>query len=285
VSENPGLRHVVLRATQDSWFCSGTSSGGTGRVKALGVYEVLDGVVRDYPSFTSASTSSPSSGSPASSVESEAVFPSSPIPTGPMTRTLMAHEWGQRVLTGKDYTRHFVHHLSEKTIVKGHRRRTSGASNISVAASTTGAGLSPRSSISSATGSLHGYRHGSSHGHGQGYGIARPSSATGLNSMSMTMSNSGNIHRRPSSTTHGHKHSESYSSISSLGYGRRYSTERAVTWADQVQEGECTLGRNDSGSSGATSDESSNAGNAQLSYLQARRRSREMSIDEGFVLI
>ncbi|KAF8974260.1 hypothetical protein BDZ97DRAFT_1911460 [Flammula alnicola] len=88
VNENPNIKKFTVRTTQDSWF-----SPAKGRVKQLGVYEVL-GYTSHIPFFDGA-------------------LPTS-IPVTSAAPALLACEWGQKNITGKEYSRYFVHFLVPK---------------------------------------------------------------------------------------------------------------------------------------------------------------------------
>ncbi|KAF9482460.1 hypothetical protein BDN70DRAFT_892518 [Pholiota conissans] len=93
VAENPHIKHFTIRMTHDSWY-----SPMRGRIKHLGVYEVLG----------QASTTIP-----LAEQESEASSATSSIPPV-VTTVLLAHEYGQRNITNKDYSRHIIHHVVPK---------------------------------------------------------------------------------------------------------------------------------------------------------------------------
>jgi len=87
--ENPNLRKFTLRTTQDSWF-----SAARGRVRQLGVYELLEwnGCL---------------GGGMATSMTSGADVGIASVPN------LLVYEWGQRSFISKEYSRHFVHPLTQ----------------------------------------------------------------------------------------------------------------------------------------------------------------------------
>ncbi|KDR77173.1 hypothetical protein GALMADRAFT_225310 [Galerina marginata CBS 339.88] len=109
VSENPNLRRFTLRTTHDSWF-----SPGGGRVRQLGVYEALEAV-----DGRSVSSSPVTRGTRADNLDNSSyaeefgVLSSraeiSPSASASSTEVaLLAHEWGQRSLMGKEHWKHFL---------------------------------------------------------------------------------------------------------------------------------------------------------------------------------
>ncbi|KAF8192526.1 hypothetical protein BJ912DRAFT_962263 [Pholiota molesta] len=94
VAENPHIKNFTIRMTHDSWF-----SPMRGRIKHLGTYEVLGDIPTPSTEHDSP-TGSPTTYGPA-------------IPA-PITTVLLVHEYGQRNITNKDYSRHLIHHILPK---------------------------------------------------------------------------------------------------------------------------------------------------------------------------
>ncbi|KAF9563821.1 hypothetical protein CPC08DRAFT_305554 [Agrocybe pediades] len=108
VNENPSLGRFTIRMTHDSWL-----SPGGGRIKSLGVYDVLGarGVV-DVD-------------------ENGMEFPA----TRPATQAFLVNEWGQKNITGKEYSKHYVHSVSPLPHKSGSFSPTSHSPRSSVAVS------------------------------------------------------------------------------------------------------------------------------------------------------
>lgn len=91
VAENPHIKNFTIRMTHDSWF-----SPMRGRIKHLGTYEVLGNIPTPSTEHDSPTRSHTTYG------------PAIPAPT---TTVLLVHEYGQRNITNKDYSRHLIHHI------------------------------------------------------------------------------------------------------------------------------------------------------------------------------
>lgn len=93
VAENRHIKHFTIRLTWDSWF-----SSMRGRIKHQGSYEVLGHTAMLSPVVDA---DSPTKVYPLGE-------PNTPI------AIVVAHEYGQKSITGKDYSRHFVQEVYPK---------------------------------------------------------------------------------------------------------------------------------------------------------------------------
>jgi len=253
--ENPNLRNLTLRTTQDSWF-----SAARGRVRQLGVYELLEQTGEGVGMTTSMTN------------EMEVAT----------IRNLLVYEWGQRSFTGKEYTRHFVHPLTQTLTQKEREREPQQGPPLSASArlnrhhSKCHSVQLPPSSLS-AVSSLKG---GSSRIRRASYSVVGSITAIWQSQNQPVASPQANS---PVASPR--------SSISS-GSGSASSGHGAVTWADQVQS---SLGRSGSGSttgSGSGGATQSEGGHAQRIALKKLRRESRISenfeqrggITEGYVL-
>ncbi|KAH9474684.1 hypothetical protein JR316_0013149 [Psilocybe cubensis] len=112
--ENPHLTSFTLRTTYDSWL-----SPGLGRVKQLGIYEILE-------SFDMLSVSS--DGSEDKYYNSETKLVSTPESEAPLATALLVCEWGQKKKAGKEQTKYLVHPLSSLLPLSAKDRRSSSSS-------------------------------------------------------------------------------------------------------------------------------------------------------------
>lgn len=300
VAQNPNIRRFTLRTTHDSWF-----TPGGGRVRQLGIYEALElvdatanldlsasafgsveGSAEDFGRVSSR-TSNMTSVSPSG-------FPSSsPLAPTPLSSTqgvaLLAREWGQWSIMGKEHWKHFVypvspttkntppsswtgHGLAQGTGMKKHARSHSNSvtsmSSLSSGAAQNLTWRPRRASCSSVGGSVN----------------------------TMLWDSSG---RDSSSQSAVASSRSSFSSIRDLHQGTQVQSQAQVksqpqvaqiTWAPSV-ENRSTLGR-----SGSASSSSSDASQSCLTLKKPRKLSLfggrwkkvkdgEIGGDEGYVLV
>ena len=244
--ENPNLRGFTLRTTQDSWF-----SAARGRVRQLGVYELLE--QNGFGSDAGMTTSM-----------TNGMVDIATIPN------LLVYEWGQRSFTGKEYSRHFVHPLTQMVTQREKEREQQQGPPLSASAkfnrhhSKSHSVQLPPSSVS-AISSLKG---GSSRIRRASYSVV--GSITSIwQSQNLTVAalqTTSPVASPRSSISSGS------GSVSPSGHG-------AVTWADQVQS---SLGRSGSGSTtgsgsggGATRSEECHAQRIALKNLRRESRTSE----------
>jgi len=198
-------------------------------------------------------------------------------------RNLLVYEWGQRSFTGKEYTRHFVHPLTQTLTQKEKEREPQLGPQLSASAklnrhhSKCHSVQLPPSSLS-AVSSLRG---GSSRIRRASYSVVGSITAIWQSQ------------NQPVAALHTSPVASPRSSISSGSGSASTSGHGAVTWADQVQS---SLGRSGSGSTtgsgsggGATQ---SDGGHAQRIALKKLRRESRISekfkqregITDGYVL-
>lgn len=239
--ENSNLRKFTLRTTQDSWF-----SAARGRVRQLGVYELLEqnGGGSQGAGMTTSMTN-----------EMDVAIDTTP--------SLLVYEWGQRSFTGKEYSRHFVHPLTQMMTQKEKEREPQQGPPLSASAkynrhhSKSNSVELPPSYVSSLKGS--------------GSRIRRASySVVGSITAIWQSQNLPVAELQPTSPV-----VSSRSSISSGSGSVSPSGQGTVTWADQVQS---SLGRSGSGSttgSGSGGGTTPSEGcHAQRIALKSRRESR-----------
>ena len=252
--ENPNLRGFTLRTTQDSWF-----SAARGRVRQLGVYELLE-----------------QNGVGSGAMMTTSMTNEMDISTIP---NLLIYEWGQRSFTGKEYSRHFVHPLTQMVTQREKEREQQQGPPLSSSAkhnrrhSKSNSVQLPPSSASTAS-SLKG---GSSRIRRASYSVV--GSITSIwQSQNLTVAalqTTSPVASPRSSISSGS------GSVSPSGHG-------AVTWADQVQG---SLGRSGSGSTtGSGSGGDCHAQRIALKNLRRESRTSEQfkqreGIVEEYVLV
>jgi hypothetical protein len=248
--ENPNLRKFTLRTTQDSWF-----SAARGRVRQMGVYELLE-QNEDGSGMTTSMTNG----------MNVATIPN-----------LLVYEWGQRSFTGKEYSRHFVHPLTQMLTQKEKEREQQQGPPLSASAKHNRRHSKSHSvqlppSSASAVSPLQG---GSSRIRRASYSVVGSITAI-WQSQNLPVATTSPVASPRSSI------SSRSGSVSPSGHG-------AVTWADQVQS---SLGRSGSGSttgSGATRSEGCHAQQILLKNLRRESRMSEQFKQrartvEGYVL-
>ncbi|KAF8909635.1 hypothetical protein CPB84DRAFT_1431427 [Gymnopilus junonius] len=296
VTQNPNIRKFTLKTTHDLWFTS-----GGGRVKQLGIYEALELVDATIVDLTTSASGSvegssedfgriPSRTSTVTSVSPSSSFPSSsPLSLTPLSSTpvvaLLAREWGQWSIMGKEHWKHFIHPVSPPT-------RNSPPS------SWTGHSLAQGMGIKK---------------HGRAQSISAPSSFSSSSSQNLTWrprrascsSVGGSVNTlawdssvRDDSSQSVHVSSRSsFSSMRGLRQGSQMQSQEQVryppqvsqvTWAPSVN----TRGR--LGRSGSASSESS-YGEANQSCLTikkprrisffGRKKESEVGVDEEYVFV
>lgn len=104
----------MLRTTYDSWL-----SPGLGRVKQLGVYEILESF--DMLSGTS-------NGNEDKFEDGENKLAATPESEAPAATALLIHEWGHKKKAGKEQTKYLVHPLSSLLPLSAKDRRSSSSS-------------------------------------------------------------------------------------------------------------------------------------------------------------
>ncbi|KIM41466.1 hypothetical protein M413DRAFT_11036 [Hebeloma cylindrosporum] len=246
--ENPNLRKFTLRTTQDSWF-----SAARGRVRQLGVYELFE--QQGSESRDAGVTTSMTNG-----MDMDVAT----------IRSLLSFEWGQRSFTGKEYSRHFVHPLTQMLTQKEKERE-------------------PQQGPPLSTSAKHNRHHPKSHSvqlppsHVSTVpSLKGPNSRIRRASYSVVGSitaiwQSQNLPVTAQQTTS--PVASPRSSISSGSASLSASGHGGVTWADQV---ESSLGRSGSGSttgsgSGGGACTRSEDSHAQRSALKNSRRASRMS--------